>query len=380
MDAVEENLDRDPLEIALDKTLPHAREVATRVKYLRKARTKLPSYYEARCIVPGRAYEQSSGERSAMAKGYSGRLCIDLTCGLGVDSYAFSHGFERVIAVEPDPVLAETARYNFGLLGAGNIEVVNSTAEEFIAARPAIKADLVYLDPDRRKASGQRVVSPADSSPDVLALLPHLKRICGRTAVKLSPMFDIHEVFRVFGTGTRAIAVSDGGECKEVLVETGSEVEGPVVVARMVGRKEFADTYTAGREVFSESWDRDDILSFEYLAVPDVSLLKTGLARCYFTGRGWTMPSGTGYAFSEREDADIMGRLFRIVATEPYSPKRLKPYLRDEGIRSLDIMHRDFPLGSAAIAGQLGIKEGGRRTAALTVYGGRQYLLLLDPV
>ena len=37
--AVEENLGRDPLAVALDRRTPHAALVATQVKYLERART-----------------------------------------------------------------------------------------------------------------------------------------------------------------------------------------------------------------------------------------------------------------------------------------------------------------------------------------------------
>ena len=60
--AVRENLERDPLRIALDKSVPYAREVATQVKYLQRARRKLPRLYEACGIIPPRAYEQSSSD------------------------------------------------------------------------------------------------------------------------------------------------------------------------------------------------------------------------------------------------------------------------------------------------------------------------------
>ena len=43
---VEEQIGRDPAAIALDKRIPHAALVATQVKYLARARTKLPSYYD----------------------------------------------------------------------------------------------------------------------------------------------------------------------------------------------------------------------------------------------------------------------------------------------------------------------------------------------
>ena len=130
------NIGRDPLKVALDKRLPHAQLVATQVKYLQRARTKLPSYYDAQCIIPPLAFEQSSGEKAAAQRRFSGAHAIDLTCGLGVDAFYLSKHFDKVTTVEADPILAEVARINFGLLGAANITVVNSTAEEFLAANP----------------------------------------------------------------------------------------------------------------------------------------------------------------------------------------------------------------------------------------------------
>ena len=59
-EAVERNIERDASAIALDKRVPHASVVATQVKYLQRARRKLPRMYEARCIIPPRAFEQSS--------------------------------------------------------------------------------------------------------------------------------------------------------------------------------------------------------------------------------------------------------------------------------------------------------------------------------
>ena len=82
----EENIGRDPNAVALDKRIAHAGLVATQVKYLQRARRKLPSYYEARAILPPLAFEQSSSEAAATRKSWRGDVCIDLTCGLGVDS------------------------------------------------------------------------------------------------------------------------------------------------------------------------------------------------------------------------------------------------------------------------------------------------------
>ena len=110
--AIDANIDRDPLQIALDRRITHAREVASQVKYLQRARTKLPRLYEARAIIPGRAFEQSSSEDCAVAKPLRGGRLLDLTCGLGIDSSAMAAHFERVVALERDEMLADVVREN----------------------------------------------------------------------------------------------------------------------------------------------------------------------------------------------------------------------------------------------------------------------------
>ena len=124
-EAIRRNRERDPLEVALDKRIVHPSLVATQVKYLQRARRKLPSYAAAECILPPRAYEQSSSEAVAAVKRLSGDRLLDLTCGLGVDSFLLARRFREVVTVERDPVLADIARENFrgvGVVGGGGVQ------------------------------------------------------------------------------------------------------------------------------------------------------------------------------------------------------------------------------------------------------------------
>ena len=159
--AVEESLGRDPLAVALDGRIPHAALVATQVKYLERARTKLPSYRAARCILPPRAFEQASSEACAAHKAIEGDAALDLTCGLGVDALALGRRFRRVVALERDPVLAAVAAHNLRLLGAANVEVVCAAAEEYLTAATE-RFDWVYADPDRRSRTGRKLVRLED--------------------------------------------------------------------------------------------------------------------------------------------------------------------------------------------------------------------------
>ena len=131
-EAIEQNIDKDPLKIALSGKIPHAREVASQVKYLQRARHKLPRLYAARGIIPQRAFEQSSSEECAAQKHLTGETLLDLTCGLGMDSSALAAHFKRVVALERDPILAAVTRENMRRMGIANVEVVNCSAEEYL--------------------------------------------------------------------------------------------------------------------------------------------------------------------------------------------------------------------------------------------------------
>lgn len=371
-DAIERSVGRDPLEIAYDKSLPHAGSLATQVKYLQRAERKLPSYYAARCIIPSLAFEQSSSEATAFNRRFSGRLAVDLTCGLGVDSYALSRRFDEVIAVEKDPVLAYLAEVNFRLLGASNVRVVNMSAEEFVASAPHLHADLIFADPDRRGRQGQKLVMPQECRPDTVGLMPMLLDMADRVAVKLSPMFDVDEAFRLYGNFTRVEVVSLDGECKEVVVELGSATA-PVVAATMIGygTVEFADRTPPALNPESPA-------RFGYMVAPDVAFAKARVARRFFGRRGYYIDDDSGYAFTDDRPESVPGRAYRIVSVERYSPRNLKKILREQGIRRAEIHKRNFPYPTSQIVAQLGIAEGGSQMIAFTRSGGESWAIFIE--
>ncbi|MFQ8807206.1 MAG: hypothetical protein ACLR8Y_21965 [Alistipes indistinctus] len=167
-DYIAGHLSDDPGRVALSLR-EHGALIATQIKYLQRARVKLPSYYAALCILPPLSFEQSSSEETASVKRYSGDTCLDLTCGLGVDAFYLSKRFRQVIAVERNAELSEIARINFRLLGVQNIRVVNSPAEAFLEQlrgqtqttpdRNSGTIDLIYIDPARRDDQGKSMVA-----------------------------------------------------------------------------------------------------------------------------------------------------------------------------------------------------------------------------
>ena len=366
--AIEDNICRDAVQVALDSRIPYAREVATQVKYLQRARTKLPRLYEARGIIPARAFEQSSSEECAAAKRLSGGTLLDLTCGLGMDSIAFAERFERVVALERDEILAEVVRENLRRMGVTNVEVVTTSAEEYIATCNE-RFDWVYADPDRRTAEGKRVVRLEDCSPNMVALYAQLQRITERVAIKNSPLFDVDEAFRLFGAcGVEVISL--GGECKEVNIY----IDGrrPTLAAEAVGR---ARVEFLRDEVSDEPFDGEFAAEeYKWLIIPDVALQKARLAQHALLGQAdiW---SNNSFGFARTEPHDVLGRVERIARIEPFDIKRLKKELKGQGV---DIILRDFPIGVDELRRRTSTRSGTTHRLALTKIHGKSYTIFLE--
>jgi hypothetical protein len=377
---VERHLTDDPTRLALTLTgdRAQARMVCQQVKTLQRAREKLPSYHAARCVVPPLAYEQCSGETAAAMKTYTGRLCIDLTGGLGVDSLHFSRRFERVVAVERDPALAQIARHNFALLGVENVTVENSSAEAFLDAYDGPKAGLIYLDPSRR-SEDRRVFRLEDCSPDVTALLPLLLRWGDRVAIKLSPLFDVDEAIRFFGPRLASVeAVSVGGEVKELLVELAESPEALQLGVRLAGGGRWLFDPSARNERATGPWDEAT-----HLLIPDAAFYKMRLVDALFRRdyphAGIVCPEKNGFAFAGGTPEGFPGRSYRIEERMSYRPKHLKKWLAEKGIARINLLRRRFPFSSEEIKRALGVKEGGSTWLAFTAIAGENVVFRVTP-
>lgn len=383
-ESVERHIDGDPTRLALKLRNP---AVTQQIRILQKCRAKLPSYYAARCVVPQVAYEQASSEATAAARteGFLAaipqnerRLAVDLTCGLGVDALALSRAFERVVAVELDPLRAKIARWNFSLLGAENIEVVNASAEDFLAGWPQDRViDLVYVDPSRKKSDGKRVYSLQESSPNILELLPRLRKIARRIVVKLSPLFDVGEVYRPFGEDTCVEVISLDGECKEVLAKAGfgRDSAGTPYMRVTTVRRGDVQRYDFSRATLeTDSIPAGTVGDARFLLVPDVAFYKSRTVGAYAANYLSDAPGGLRlsgeYLFSDELPEDFSGKTYRITFRHPYKPKEIGRILRSRGIRRVNVHRRNFPFTSEQIGRALEVELGGSTDIFCTLADG----------
>ena len=146
---------------------------------------------------------------------------MDMTGGLGVDSWFFSKKTSKVIYCEMQEPLCKAARHNFQILKAGNITVNNIqiTPGSCRALLTEHNPDIVYIDPARRGEGGKKVFLIEDCTPDVLTVKDEIFRHVRHILIKLSPMADITMVCQRLGSTCREVhVVAAGGECKELLI------------------------------------------------------------------------------------------------------------------------------------------------------------------
>lgn len=366
-DLVAELSDRDPVKVALDQRIPHAALVATQLKYRQRARQKLPSYVRAGCIFPPRAFEQASSEAAASTKHLTGDRLLDLTCGLGVDSLHFSRSFREVVALERDPVLAEITRENLRRLGADNVRVVCTSAEEFLS-RCEERFDWVYADPDRRSTEGKKQVRLEDCSPDVVALRPLIEKAAPRLCLKNSPLFDVDEAFRFFPEAqVEVVSVRD--ECKEVIIRV--DGSGPKLAAEAVGVGR-VEVPLATRNT-TPSTEPFDPTRYRWLIIPDVALQKARLV-CHHLRPCAFVASENGFALAEEYPEGVLGRVMEISEISVYKPKEVRKGWK--GAKA-EIRKRDFPLSLEEIRHQTGLREGADLRLAFTKIDGKNWMIRL---
>lgn len=380
---VEKHLDEDPALIALkhrQNEIP-VQIVSERIKYLQRARKKLPSFFAKRCLFPPKAYEQSSSEAAARLKIFEGKRILDLTCGLGADVWNWSQHFDEVITLEPDPELYPIVQHNFQKLDLSNVTVLPETAEAFVDRYNGDRFQMIYADPDRRGDGDNRIHHPLEGTPNLNLIMPRLRQLADLLIVKLSPMVELAELPVLFPDLAGWTVISVDGECKEVLAfislnGTKEPLLNKCSISRL-GQEWHLELPPPGE--FQASDLSADQLTF--LAEPDVAAYKAHRLDGFLKGGPWKEEwehlTRHGFLGSSSEPTVSMpARMMRIEAVFPYKPGIIKKHLKAESIRSLEITRRDFPFSPAHIRAALKVKQGGSNWLWCTEINGKKWAFL----
>lgn len=191
------------------------------IKGRKAGKEKIPTWYAYPSILYPDSLipEQCSSEAAALFKSVfaKGKRVVDLTGGLGVDTWAFSRTADSVLYCEPDERRCRAAQHNFTILGRKNIQIQHTDALTFTQSGRPGDFDMAYLDPSRRTETGKKVFRLEDLQPNILEIKDRLLEMCGNVMIKLAPMLDISEGLRLLPETDRVDILSWKGECRELL-------------------------------------------------------------------------------------------------------------------------------------------------------------------
>ncbi|MBT1700010.1 SAM-dependent methyltransferase [Fulvivirgaceae bacterium PWU4] len=344
--------------------------IAEQIAGRRKAKEKLPLYYQTPGIVypPAINLEQTSSEQTARFKSslITEALAahgdkplaraIDLTSGLGIDTYFLSRIFTHFDAVEPNPGLLETAQHNHQQLGATNIRHHNTTAETFLAQLNE-KVNLVFIDPSRR-TSNKKVFTLTDSEPDIVSLQHTIFEKTDNLLVKASPLLDISLALKALDFVKSVYVVAVDNEVKELLFLAEKDFNGEPLIHSVNLLKQRHDSFS-----FSLTDEATTIAKFSdplvYLYEPNAAILKAGafktIAQRFKLAK---IQSSTHLYTADLLAEDFPGRIFLIEARVKPDAKSLKPFF-PEG--KANITTRNYPLTVEELKKKTGLKDGGEK-------------------
>lgn len=320
-------------------------------------------------------HEAVAAYHASLASG--GATILDMTAGLGIDSFALARKAAKIVSVEIDPLKADVLRHNATVLGLDNLtaECGDSSAidDDRLAA-----FDIIFIDPARRGDNNQRLYNLRDCMPDVTSLVPRIFKAGAKLIIKASPLLDITQTLNDI-PGIEAIrCISVDGECKEVLVECSrdgvlSEIE--AVNLSAAGEKIFSFRVNPGSSNSDVVYaGEDDVLSSRFLYEPDASVMKLapwGAICSAFPGLKKLAPSS--HLFVSEEYADgFPGRTLRILETiDKKRRKSLKGF-------PANVVCRNYPLSAPELRKKLAVAEGMSSFIYGTRIGDKPILLLTE--
>lgn len=310
-------------------------------------------------------------------------IVADMTAGLGIDCMHIASRAREVIAVERQEKLADALRHNADALGIGNIAVICADCRDYLKTVTDGSFSHVFIDPARRDDSGRRVYALSQCSPDVVAMLPDLRRVASTIIVKMSPMLDISAVLSELPGTSRIISLGTATECKELIVVITSEAESCQSVEAVTIRNDGCES----RFLFTRREETDAPVPVygtpsvgDYVYEPWPALMKAGVPKLICSRYGLRKPApNTMVFFSDEKRDDFPGTAYEVVELITYESKNIKRLKKTYPV--ISVATRNFDISADALRSKLGIKEGGDlRLLGISDDHHRKFMLILRRV
>jgi 16S rRNA G966 N2-methylase RsmD len=328
-----------------------------------KAQHKIPIWVEKRCAMNAKSFAQSSHWKVALYKStlFSGGHLLDLTGGLGVDSYYYSKVFKQVTCVERDEITHQFAAYNSSVLDTENIDFVH---EDLVNFKFDKNYDLIYIDPDRRLEDQRLHRDLTSYAPNIIEWIPKWLKHTTDIAIKLSPMIDISFLENNIPNLVTTHVISYKNDVKEILIHLKRDYSGEP-------NRTAVDILASTSLTFSGGDKHQINLPVKhgsFLIEPSKALIKSGLAGEYCNNLGLHPTHSKGlYFMSDETINEFQGRQFLIITALDCNWKAIKKYLKQQNITAIQITQRHFFDDVKTIRKKIGIKEGGETFLQFTV-------------
>ncbi len=358
---IQENLNIDLTRLVLSKS-PFlnisSKELAEQIAGKKTAEKKLPNWFKTPFVYypPKLALEQCSSEQTAAYKSrlLRGTTLVDLTGGMGVDTFAFARKAEQVIHIEKQTQLSEITRHNAQTLGLKNIQFVVSEAENWLKNNSG-HWDTVYLDPSRR-ISGQKVFRLSDCEPNIVQLQEKIFEFSPYIIVKTAPLLDLKSGLTELKQVCEIHVISVNNEMKEVLWVLDKDFKGTEPTIHCIGLSNSEEQSFAFKLSEEKNYQIDQYAKIqEYFYEPDAAWLKAGcfkiITQQYNVGK---LHTHTHLYTSDIVINNFPGRKFKVNRVYSY-----KEFCKSEMPKLANISCRNFPLNTTEIQAKHKIKDGG---------------------
>ncbi|MGW2561048.1 class I SAM-dependent methyltransferase [Streptomyces sp. NPDC001514] len=290
------------------------------------------------------------------------RSVADLCCGIGGDAIALARAGISVLAVDRDPLTAETARTNVEALGlAGLIEV----RCEDVTETDTSPYDAVFADPARRGGRG-RIFDPEAYSPP-LSWATGVARTARHAALKIAPGIP-HEAVP---EDAEAEWISDHGDVKEAVLWFGTAP----------GTRR-ATLLPSGATVTSRGLPNPAVRKLgRYLYEPDGAVIRAHLvAEIAEDLAGGLVDETIAYITADELRPTPYATAYEISDELPFNLKRLKALLHEREVGNLTVKKRGSAVEPEEVRRKVKPKGPNAATVFLTRVAGAPTMLIGGPV
>ena len=362
IDFIIKNEHRDPYELVLGKSpFPEieSKLLSRQIMGRKIAKKKFPFLLEKHQYrYPVKeSLEQSSSEATGIYKSsiLEGESFVDLTGGMGIDTYLLGKEFGSCIYLEPNEELVDLAMHNFSILGFDQCKVLKTTCEEFLETNTQ-KFDWAYIDPSRR-IHGSRRISIHEYEPNVVELHDQLLELADNVLIKLSPMQDISECVKSLESIKKVWVIGVHNEVKELLIHLNKESKDAITISAVNIEKEKIDDYTVDLTL-SHTFEDMSLLQ-EYIYQPNASIIKAGIQNHYAKQKDLKKLHANTQLYTQNSMVNgFFGRIYKVDQILSLNKKAIHRILPG---RTVNVITKNFPLSPDELLKKLKLKSGGKR-------------------